>query len=161
MTEMAIAVMSCGGIVVVGLIGLYGHFVLRKEKFKELLYRERFFAYKEIAEIGFITHTSHLHALTDHKKIEQFAKNSLRLNESLYKFSLFISPSVGRKMNKFRLEMLSRMEDFLGSEKELQEFFLKDSYAKTLDERWMAVINEMRKELGIDVLTESLTKTYK
>jgi len=164
--------------VVIGILGtLFIQFLLRKEKFKEIFYKERFSAYKEtadcvlqlVAKAGTVidivrgeTETADL-ARLQKERLELVAKID-QLRHCLWRNDAIISDSVLQNAHKALL-WASALGDIVADRIGNASLEISDR-AINLNTGMNAIIsftqsalNTMREELGIDKLSEETLKT--
>jgi hypothetical protein len=79
------------GVLLGGLLSVHIQLRLRKEKFKEFVYREKLAAYKEIAECLWKIVRLYVAIFEDKNKCEEMREEFFRLNDGIDKNILFVS----------------------------------------------------------------------
>jgi hypothetical protein len=139
----------------------YVQTILRKEKFKESVYREQLAAYKEIAELGFKVWYGCLHLALDHEKMKDLAADARRFQECLDKHRLFILGSINAEAIHFTYIVTKVSSDLMGLPKqEIKDLLLEESRTRQVEKSYYRLVNEMRKDLCIEAITKDIHKTF-
>lgn len=144
------------------LIGVGGGFainlVLRKEKFKEIVYKEQLLVHKEIAEARGKILTLFSESLKDRKKVDELAAEAVRVGDIFRRHSLLVSDEVRKSTGDF---VMAAVDPFIVRKKDKE--VIDDSKAESVIvyEKYHAATNVAREELGIEPLSESIAKTFK
>lgn len=142
-------------------VTVYVQTVLRKEKYKELVYKERLTAYKEIAEIGFKVWYGCLHLAVDHQKLKDLAADARRFQECLDKHRLFILGRINDEAIKFTAEVtLVSCSLMKLPEQNIEDLTLDEHCTHQVERAYYRLVNEMRKDLCIEAITKSIHKTF-
>ena len=156
-----IALYSLLGVLLGGLLSVHVQLSLRKERDKEVVYKERIAAYKEIAECFWKIRILYAAVFNDKNKCKEVREEFLRLNDAIDQNILFVSDVIRKQLVKFRAEVtvgvLKIVQDDLG----LKELIKSNPGDRLVEERCRAMINEMRRELGVDVLSKDMLESFK
>lgn len=139
----------------------YVNTILRKEKFKEIIYKERLSAYKEIAELGFKVWYRCLQLSLDYEKMKDLTADTARLEESADKNYLLLSGCVNNELGKF-MSIVTDTCVILRElpKQEIGDIVKKEHPTRTVESGFYRIVNQMRKELGIETLSEDTIKTF-
>ncbi len=143
---------------------------LRKEKFKEIIYKKKFAVYQHIAEgmdvmatilAGRIPWDKNpaLKVVYGPEEQEELRKKNAKLGE-LLGGSLLVSAQAKKEVNNLRAMFIEFVQILV--KYDLNEVSREDVLAEVpvFNKKYLAAINTMRKELHIEAIQEAIFKTF-
>jgi gas vesicle protein len=141
-----------------GVIGFIVQLLLRKEKFKEIIYKEKLAASIELSKRLWHFKTTALEVIVSKVEMEKLEEEAPDIREFIWGKGFLISESVSEKADKFVVDTVFSVS-CLKAEVELaatsREVFslVQDKYRK--------VSNALRQDLHADLISEDIYKTLK
>lgn len=157
MTGVFIAgIFSLIGIIIGGTMTIFGQSAMRAEKFKELFYKDKMIALKEINE-GFweLFTTAHDCVSGKAKRDELFGKTA-EFIKLIGRNDIFISAALGHKLNKLvtdTLGIIASENDFVGMGQ------IDTVKARHIEDIFRSISLAMREEIHTDFLTKSIKQS--
>jgi len=148
--------------ILLGILGtVYVQFVLRKEKFKEILYREQLAAYKEIAERMWDVSNGFYRFSEDAEQMKELHEDTERLTAAIDKNILCISSVVYKRVSMFRDDTTKAMMEYITSPgiQDLVKGGVQANRLTSNGKHFLVAFNTIRNELCIDALSEDILKT--